>query len=258
MIEKQWNLDQFYPIIEEAAYSICKYHPEKGKRALPFSSNKEKLEFNFISCGNRYFDSENRNRLLVIGRASGHFQENEDWVVAYCDETGKKQVNPYAIRASVEAELTNNMYWVQNMDNGERRKTPFFQLMKHVSRELTDGKEEWYQYIAITNLYKFTLSTGGNPSVGLKRAQEKYMPQLLRMQLDVLKPTHILLIVGVDEYDDKQELRPEEWYPEEFRKVIKACNAKIAVVPRPEVRKKGNKDQIKNIIDSALKISVNL
>ncbi len=224
-----WDIDSlteiFYKIAKE---DIVGYKPPDGLRAKPFSRVENNLALDFASYGSKYFDCD--KRLLVIGRAMGRDknQEDERMVIRYNpDEKMNPIVDKDAIRYSIDKELSIDTRWMLNY-----KKTPYLKLIRDCTVYLyPDYSDYWPDYIAYSNLYKFIPFKGGNPCTGLVRAQNTInMAEILRYEISVLQPTHILLIVGVDN---------DYWYPGIFRDVI--SNSGVSnrrVVNRPEIRKK--------------------
>lgn len=261
-----WNIDAYISMIEKAANEICAYNPPKGESARPFSKKIPALDFNFGSCGNNYFDAP--NRLLVIGRACGNYTEkSEEIVISYDPDAEKTTFNKTNLINSIQQELKHDFSWLGNKVQRTGKKdrleeqTPYFYLVKKVEQALNGDKEnEWRENIALINIYKFIPHGGGNPSVGLVRAQKNNtFSEILRMQMKEFAPTHILMIVGQDN---------EYWYPKTYREVIegysKSSNVKVAIVDRPEVRKKiirdgitlTNLENIHKVIESEFRVKI--
>lgn len=240
-----WDIDglteRFCKIAME---DIVGYKPSEGLRAKPFSKVENNLTLDFASYGSKYFDCE--RRLLVIGRAMGkcNNHENKRMVIRYNpDESMNPVINKDAIRYSIVKELLVDTRWMLNC-----KKTPYLKLIRDCTVYLNpDYSDYWPDCIAYTNLFKFVPFGGGNPCTGLVRAQKTInMADILSYEINILQPTHILLIVGVDNYF---------WYPAIFRDVINSYRVpnssrvpSIKVVNRPEVRKKDVRNGIKNSI----------
>ncbi len=236
----RWNVEdltgKFYKIAED----ICRNIPEKGKRAKPLGNKEIDLALDFASCGQNYFECE--NRLFVLGRACGgadYKPEDNRVVIRYDPEKSDKAViDKEAIRYSIEAEINNNLEWLEKYErsaNGEKKKrwTQYLLLEKKAAEYLNPNHAgRWYDCIAYSNLFKFIPARERkNPSTGLIRAQTNpRMAEILRIEIQTLNPTHILLIVGEDSKD---------WYPQVFREVIDKPGVpyvNVKVVNRPEVR----------------------
>lgn len=237
---KRWNIEdlveRFYSIAEN---EIIAYTPPVGSRAKPFTNKTMELTLDFASNGLKYYDC--KNRLLVLGRACGGLPFKPERRVIKYDPSEKPTfvISREAIRRSIEAEISDNLDWLKSK---ELKYTPYIRLEKMAAEYLNPNLSgHWADFIAYSNLFKFISSRGGNPSAGLVRAQTNSgMADILRIELETLNPTHILLIVGEDN---------EYWYPGLFKEVIaKSGTPYVKVVNRPEVRKKDIRNSITDSI----------
>lgn len=236
---RRWDLDdlteRFYTIAKK---DICNYIPQNGSRAKLFAGKEMDLTLDFASCGLKYFDS--KNRLLVLGRACGGSGFTPNRRVIHFDPavSSSIKISKEAIRQTIESEISNDLDWLEAYEpksNGEKKKriTPYLKLEKDVSEYLNPNHiGHWYDFIAYSNLFKFIPLTGGNPSKGLVLAQanSSELAEILRIEIQTLKPTHILLIVGENN---------QYWYPAIFKEVVDGSGTPfIKVVNRPEIRQK--------------------
>lgn len=108
---------------------------------------------------------------------------------------------------------------------------------------------DWLRYIAWSNLYKVSPRHGGNPNGKLCRAQAEACVEILRAEIRLLKPTHILMPVGDDwfswRYGDfsgiftdgslcTAEMGTESLNREIVKRVFGSGNLRMVVTCRPE------------------------
>ncbi|MEO7859667.1 MAG: hypothetical protein ABIU05_04365 [Nitrospirales bacterium] len=98
------------------------------------------------------------------------------------------------------------MAWDPNGEgkNYNTRKSSFWRLAKSTAKSLFDDKElsnEWACHIAWSNLFKLS-PKDGNPGRLLRSAQLPYCRELLKLELEELRPSTVLFIVGRDWYKD--------------------------------------------------------
>ena len=137
-------------------------------------------------------------RLLVIGRAANGWTQLP---VGSAREFGE---------AAEAAFRTSGFSWV-GCENGRlyslhgagRRywlsRSAFWRAARRVLYGLDGGRlpERWVERIAWSNLYKLSPLGAGNPSSRLCAAQIEPCRELLREEMLALRPTHILMPVGL-------------------------------------------------------------
>lgn len=119
---------------------------------------------------------------------------------------------------------------------------PFFRFAKKVYLRLTEKEQnfEWYKNICHSNIYKIVSTSGGNPSSRLIKAQEKEMLQIMKVEFEFFRPTHILVIDGEgEEHCWCTRIKAD------LKKNAESFGAKIWFSDRPETRKA--EDLIKRI-----------
>jgi uracil-DNA glycosylase len=56
--------------------------------------------------------------------------------------------------------------------------------------------EPWYHKIAWSNLYKVAPFRGGNPNSSLQRLQRKYCLDILKYEIEILKPEYVVMLTS--------------------------------------------------------------
>lgn len=131
---------------------------------------------------------------------------------------------------------------------------PFWSYTKPIWAKIQGATEEqtfWMKNIVWSNLYKASPLTTGNPNPELIKAQQASCKEILRRELEFLKPTHILVISGFDWFQPFAELFHDVTDTGE-RNVLRGDNknaiyvegtasfqnAKVVITCRPEWRDK--------------------
>lgn len=108
-------------------------------------------------------------------------------------------------------------------------------------------KKRWFENIVWSNLYKIAPSLQGNPSDALKKAQFDACADLLLAEINLFKPSHILLLTGYDgwfdvfdkKYGNVCKLVPNYGDKKSYVEAIgEIAGAKFVVTKRPEMKAK--------------------
>ncbi|MCY1719244.1 hypothetical protein OU798_02770 [Prolixibacteraceae bacterium Z1-6] len=126
--------------------------------------------------------------ILVVGKAVNGWQSNE--------------TNPNKI-----FDINNNnrifarddqMVWVNNLwehpEYYNTKKSAFWRVTKRISEKYYH--EQWYSNIAWTNLYKIAPYVGGNPNSHMQSIQLDSAREILRTELEILKPRFVIMLTS--------------------------------------------------------------
>lgn len=131
------------------------------------------------------FPSQLNDGLMFIGRAT-----NGVWT------KGKGNfVEQYKL--SFKPEHFHNLQWVEDQFSKQGtycRKSSFWRVVRSISKELYDNK--WYDKIAWSDLYKVAPSSEGNPDKELMSLQKEKCIEILKLELKLLSPKHVVLFTG--------------------------------------------------------------
>ncbi|MEL6477322.1 MAG: hypothetical protein AAFR17_08330 [Pseudomonadota bacterium] len=141
--------------------------------------------------------------LMVIGRAGNGGATN------FCAKPGADDSQPVTDAAAARA-LTDTLFgsetcplsWVVDQagdtdkDGYNTNKSAFWRIARRVLAELTASGEDWSSHLAWSNLYKVAPWEGGNPGAKLMDYQWGLAARLLRAELDLFQPRHILFVTG--------------------------------------------------------------
>ena len=207
--------------------------------------NDEKVTF-FLQWGELYGKTD-KLKVLFVGKAmNGWVSKNESVDDLFNEE------NPCRI-----FNRDDQIKWVEDLAGAKSgyntRKSQFWGLIREFSKELFGV--EWYKYIAWTNLYK--ISPGeGNPYSELKRVQLGTCTELLKREIEILKPSHVIFLtsgwenvffnsLGISDLKWEYEL----WSRYESRYAI-SNGVTYICSPHPRGKKIGmHSDALLNIVD---------
>lgn len=156
------------------------------KKLLEENSLKEICTFSF-QWGKDYPFNKNSG-FLFVGKAVNGWITNETDVTRLFDIE-----NPDRIFARKD-----QMEWVDNLSGNVKgyntRRSAFWRLIKKVSEIYYP--EKWYSNIAWSNLYKIAPWKGGNPNKELQNIQRKYCFDLLKKEIEILRPKYVIMLTS--------------------------------------------------------------
>jgi hypothetical protein len=133
------------------------------------------------------FPIEQNTGIVFVGRATnGWITDSESIDVLFGDD-------PDAI-----FNRDDQMEWVENlsgnMDGYNTRKSSFWRIIRNVSSHFYP--DNWFSYIAWSNLCKVAPWVGGNPNDALFDAQFQDCEQILQTEIRILSPKVVVLLTG--------------------------------------------------------------
>lgn len=220
------------------------------------AKEKDRVVVSRYLRGEKYENSE--KKLLVIGRAingwsDGFIVDDAEALLDLWDkqEKGKcSYICDYRYsdkrKTKLSIEQARGLEWVKSyIQNGKSlsrtENTPFWSVVRLVTQAIHNNKlenGEWTKHIAWTNLAKLSPARGGNPNDKLWNEQLECARAILAIELEMLSPTHILVIARSNE---KSEPQCDGWigpFYEILENYKKKKNVKIAYMHRPEFRQR--------------------
>jgi hypothetical protein len=98
----------------------------------------------------------------------------------------------------------DQMEWVENLSGPNEtyntNKSAFWRVIKKISQHLYP-KDEWFRYVAWSNLCKIAPSEGGNPNDPLYYEQLESCRKILEKEIEVLSPKFVVLLTSGWEKD---------------------------------------------------------
>ncbi len=146
------------------------------------------IETFFLQWGELYGKTD-KPKVLFIGKAmngwvSGNVRSVDDLF---------NEKNGYCI-----FNRGDQLEWVENLAGAKSgyntRKSQFWSLIREFSKELFK-ENDWYKYVAWTNLYKISPEEW-NPDSELKDLQLKTCTELLKREIEILKPSHVIFLTS--------------------------------------------------------------
>ena len=208
----------------------------------------------FWPCvGSGFRSSPQERRLMVIGRAvNGWWDEQDNPPFFHCgNELDENRLDQIVGFSSVPERT--EMAWVQELEgnsdtaksNGyNTNRSAFWRVIKRVTHDLRLARpgRPWSESIAWSNLYKISPYAGGNPGRTLLDAQKKGCVELLRMEIEQLRPSMVLVITGHEWFQEFDGCFGASYSPALVRQtewsmsVLNGATVRVVVTERPESR----------------------
>lgn len=111
------------------------------------------LSLFFRQVGDKYLNADNKIRLLFIGKSvNGWVRESKDVDKLFDSQDENRIVN-----------RDDQLVWVKNHEGSKEdyntNRSAFWRVIKAISKKITDTNE-WYRYVAWSNLYKASPKDG--------------------------------------------------------------------------------------------------
>ena len=89
----------------------------------------------------------------------------------------------------------DQMRWVLNHPTYNSRRSAFWRLVRNLTQSIYGPEEDWVERIAWSNLYKAAPSTG-NPSGTMVTSQLPVAREILRTEIEVMKPALVVFLTS--------------------------------------------------------------
>lgn len=215
----------------------------------------------FVAMRGEDFNKQKDVRLMLVGRATNGWGKTlpVDSEESFADKAVPvfQSIDRFQTEWKMK-DCLNNPYSEYLDANGEWKKyylsgSNFWNYTKDIWCKLNhvNNKPNWYESIVWSNIYKIAPTDSGNPSTNLIYAQAKACIDILKAEIDLLKPTHILLVIDetwlswtnrnkvmfdfmqvFEGYQDCSDLIPKD--QNMVQKALRKGNVKVLVTCRPE------------------------
>lgn len=156
----------------------------------------------FVGMKGKNYDNQSM-RLLIVGRAvngwgSLDVASGDTFAENACDRIENEH---FSWIVCDNGDLRNNeksnggYYWLD--------KSAFWRVSKKIWESISGNcdfqnseEDKWTDYVAWTNLYKVAPIDEGNPTTRMSQKQLTACKQILKAEIEVFKPTHIVCITG--------------------------------------------------------------
>ena len=199
--------ESFKPLYKELYSDKVKVYIESIKPYGP-PINGAYLRPFFPQVGREY--EKQKIKLLFVGKAT------DGWVLP-ADEYDESKF--FHDQDNGLANIKDQMVWVEEASKNRgheahsHAKSHFWRFIKSITQEAHNVIDGYSNYIAWTNLYKLSLERG-NPPQALKTAQFDACVRILREEIKLFEPTHIVFLttrwehpflvkLGLNEYGDE-------------------------------------------------------
>lgn len=167
---------------------------------------------NFVAMKGANYDKNQEIRFMYVGRATNGWGDGIKMENAKEFAKSVKEVFEAGNRFETEWKMQDtetNPYSVYIGKNKEGKdvekkyylsRSKFWMSGHDIWCKLNgiDTKPDWFNEIVWNNIYKVAPSESGNPSTKLIYAQAPACQEILKEEINELKPTHVLLVVDKD------------------------------------------------------------
>ena len=138
------------------------------------------------------FSSTKNEGILFIGKAvNGWISDETDVNILFGDSNNRIFARK------------DQMKWVHDLEgdnNYNTKKTAFWRVIKQVTQNFYP-KEEWYSYVAWSNLCKLAPAESGNPSDPLYYEQLDSCRKILEKEIEIFSPKFVVMLTSGWEKD---------------------------------------------------------
>ncbi|MBE5799735.1 MAG: hypothetical protein E7321_07270 [Clostridiales bacterium] len=156
----------------------------KKYQSNPKHKWKREMAVHVPMIGTRY-NSHSNMRIMWIGRALNG-EESEPAFNQNAQDFSDKMISKFTDHSRFD--------WLRNYNY---RRSAFWRTSKLVAEALLSASssvDDWYEDLVWANLYTVAPSKGGNPCSSLCTAQRMTCGKLLKKQIELLKPSHIVFV----------------------------------------------------------------
>jgi hypothetical protein len=154
--------------------------------SLPQSYNKKICPF-FAQTGEKYYETD--KKCLFIGKSVNSWITDSRNVNELFNLTNPNRI----INRDDEIKFIVNLEGNKLGYNSKR--SSFWRVIKNITKNIF-SKDDWFNYIAWSNLYKFSFYSGGNPDAYLKNIQTELCKEILDKEIDLIKPKYIIFLTS--------------------------------------------------------------
>ena len=210
----------------------------------------------FVSMQGKYY-SKNERKFMLIGRATNGWGSLDTQSKQSFGTDAESQFNSLNRWRWIES-INGTLYSTHDRDetNLAKRycidKKPYWAYTKAIWTQLPGlihDDEIWMENIAWSNLYKVSPPQSDNPDWHSQEIQREACKEILKKELEVYQPTHILVITGFDwfapfsvlfsnvhDMGKRNVLRGENKNEVYVEGTATYKNAKVVIACRPEWR----------------------
>ena len=147
------------------------------------------------------FPKEDNKGVLFVGKAVNGWITND-----------QNAENLFAIDNSERIfNRKDQIEWVNDLSGNTKgyntKKSAFWRVIKNISYDLY--ADNWYKKIAWSNIYKIAPWNGGNPGSKMQRQQRLYCLEILKSEINILKPEYVIMLTSGWEWFFIQELKKQ-------------------------------------------------
>ncbi|MDR2006423.1 MAG: hypothetical protein LBP78_04185 [Acidaminococcales bacterium] len=153
------------------------------KNKVPAKLQKAGLSVFFVRAGEKYHAAE--PKCLFVGKAVYGWNFSAAKFDRQRFFTGNERI------ANRE-----QMTFLQGEKNKIAARSSFWGVIYGLCKELYGQQDDWYEYVAWSNLYKLSLYDGYNPPKWLQDWQRPVCIKILQEEIKILRPTHVIFFTS--------------------------------------------------------------
>lgn len=158
-------------------------------KSVPKDFNESLYPF-FVQTGSKY--EKSNPKILFVGKSvNGWVTDSTNLEDLFDESNSERIVNRH-----------DQLSWVNDLEGPNEiyntNKSSFWRLIKQISVQVLNNNE-WYNYIAWSNLYKLSPEKG-NPNSWLQNIQRKHCIDILNEEIRVLNPNIVIFLTSYWEY----------------------------------------------------------
>jgi len=159
-------------------------HYEELLGLIPKNLSKKLCVF-FPQVGKNYYNME--EKILFIGKSVNSWITNKLNMDILFDSKNEERI----------VNRDDEIYWVERNDNKHynSNNSAFWRLIRNITKKYI-LKNDWYNNISWTNLFKISPWAGGNPSGYLQKLQSKICINILNKEIEYLNPKIIVFLTS--------------------------------------------------------------
>jgi len=140
----------------------------------------------FVQVGKKYYETE--KQCLFIGKSENGWVTDSRNVDELFDIKNENRI----------VNRHDQMEWVNKLEGPNEvyntKKSAFWRVVKGISKAVCN-KDDWYNHIAWSNLYKLSPESG-NPSSWLQGIQRDNCVKILNEEINILKPKYVIFLTS--------------------------------------------------------------
>ena len=165
------------------------------------SENEFKDICTFTIQWGKEFPNVDNEGILFVGKAVNGWITNNQNVDNLFDTNNNERI----------FNRQDQIEWVNSLSGNTKgyntKKSAFWRVIKKIASD--SYSDNWHKKIAWSNMYKIAPWTGGNPGAKMQKQQRKYCIDILKNEIETLKPEYVIMLTSGWEWFYIKELKKD-------------------------------------------------